>query len=64
MNSGSRFSCGIRRFDKHKDSSERPTNQQLHNENEKKLQELIKLREKQIMEEFSLENQTKYQITN
>jgi hypothetical protein len=64
MNSGNRFSCGIKRFDKHKELSDKPTNQQLHNENQKKLEDLIKLRQQQIMEEFSLQNQITHKITN
>ena len=41
---GNRFVCGMRRFDKHKTVAERPVQQELHNTNEKKLQELIQLR--------------------
>jgi hypothetical protein len=34
----------MRRFDKHKTVAERPVQQELHTANEKKLQELIQLR--------------------
>lgn len=44
---GNQFSCSLRRFDKHKLAPERPSNQQLHNENEQKLTDLIKIREAQ-----------------
>ncbi len=41
---GNRFVCGMRRFDKHKTVAERQVQQELHTVNEKKLQELIQLR--------------------
>lgn len=44
---GTKFLCGMRRFDKHSVSNERPQNQQLHNETEKQLADLIRLREQQ-----------------
>ena len=44
---GNRFLCGMRRFDKHKIQSTSPDNKELHNENEKRLSELIKLRNQQ-----------------
>ena len=40
---GNRFVCGMKRFDKHK-TTERPVLNDLHNNNEKKLQEMIQLR--------------------
>ena len=48
MSCGTGFSCGIHRFDKYKFSqNDKPANKALHDENEKKLQELLKLREQQ-----------------
>ena len=40
---GNRFVCGMKRFDKNK-TTERPVLNDLHNNNEKKLQEMIQLR--------------------
>lgn len=40
---GNRFVCGMRRFDKHK-TTEKPVLNEMHNNNEKKLQEMIQLR--------------------
>ena len=42
-----RFVCGMRRFDKHKVNTEQPSNAALHQENQKSLSELIRLREEQ-----------------
>jgi hypothetical protein len=42
-----RFVCGMRRFDKHKVNTEQPSNPALHQENQKSLSELIRLREEQ-----------------
>jgi len=44
---GNRFSCGISRFDKHKFTSDKPANQILHDENQKKLSDLLRIREEQ-----------------
>jgi len=44
---GTKFVCGMRRFDKHSVANDRPQNQQLHNETEKQLAEMIRLREQQ-----------------
>lgn len=44
---GNRFSCGIRRFQKHTFEPNRPSNQELHNENETRLSELLRAREQQ-----------------
>ena len=41
------FICGMRRFDKHKIANDKPTNQVLHNEQQQKLSELLRLREQQ-----------------
>lgn len=42
-----RFVCGMRRFDKHKVNTDQPSNPALHQENQKSLSELIRLREEQ-----------------
>jgi hypothetical protein len=48
MSCGTRFSCGIHRFDKYKFSqNDKPANKALHDENENRLKELLKLREQQ-----------------
>ena len=41
---GNRFICGIRRFDKHSILSDKPSNNILYNENQQKLNDLIKTR--------------------
>lgn len=50
---GTKFVCGMRRFDKHSNSNERPQNQQLHSETEKQLTDLIRIREQQDQGIFS-----------
>ena len=48
MSCGTAFSCGIHRFDKYKFSQQdKPANKALHDENEKRLSELLRLREQQ-----------------
>jgi hypothetical protein len=42
---GNRFQCGITRFQKHSFTPDKPSNQELHNENQKRLNELLKARE-------------------
>jgi len=42
---GNRFQCGITRFQKHSFTPDKPSNQELHNENQKRLNDLIKARE-------------------
>jgi len=44
---GNRFSCGLKRFQAHKFTPDRPANQELHNENQKRLNDLLRLREEQ-----------------
>lgn len=44
---GNRFACAIRRFQKHTFEPNRPSNQELHNENESRLSELLRAREQQ-----------------
>jgi hypothetical protein len=41
------FTCGARRFDKYKFTTDKPSNQILHQENQKKLSDLLRLREEQ-----------------
>ena len=52
MNCGNRFVCGIKRFDKHKPTVNHPTNEVLHSEGEKRLAEMMKIREEQNNEVF------------
>lgn len=42
---GNRFQCGITRFQKHSFTPDKPSNQELHNENQKRLNDLLKARE-------------------
>ena len=41
------FICGMRRFDKHRVANDKPNNKELHNEQQQKLSELLRLREEQ-----------------
>jgi hypothetical protein len=41
------FSCGARRFDKYKFTTDKPSNPTLHKENEQKLNDLLRIREEQ-----------------
>jgi hypothetical protein len=41
------FSCGARRFEKYKFTSDKPSNPILHKENEKKLNDLLRIRDEQ-----------------
>ena len=41
------FTCGARRFDKYKFTTDKPSNQVLHQENQKKLSDLLRMREEQ-----------------
>jgi len=45
MNCGNRFQCGITRFQKHSFTPDKPSNLELHNENQKRLNDLLKARE-------------------
>ena len=45
MSCGNRFQCGITRFQKHSFTPDKPSNQELHNENKKRLSDLLKARE-------------------
>lgn len=47
MSCGNRFSCGIKRFQQASFAPNRPTNPELHQENESRLSELLRLREEQ-----------------
>lgn len=54
MSCGTAFSCGVHRFDKYKFAQhDKPANKELHDENEKKLRELMRLREQQDNGVFS-----------
>ena len=45
MSCGNRFQCGITRFQKHSFTPDKPSNVELHNENQKRLNDLLKARE-------------------
>jgi uncharacterized protein YqiB (DUF1249 family) len=45
MSCGNRFQCGITRFQKHSFTPDKPSNVELHNENQQRLNELLKARE-------------------
>ncbi len=45
MSCGNRFQCGITRFQKHSFTSDKPSNPELHGENQKRLSEMLKARE-------------------
>lgn len=53
---GNRFQCGIGRFNKFI-AADKPSNQSLHNEQQKKLSELMQLREQQDKGNFSFQSQ-------
>lgn len=53
---GNRFQCGIGRFNKFT-VPDKPSNQELHNETQKKLSELMQLREQQDKGNFSFYTQ-------
>lgn len=60
-----RFVCGMRKFDQHKQfEADRPSNPALFQENQKSLQELIRLREQQDAGQFApIPNQVTVQNT-
>lgn len=55
---GNRFVCGMRRFDKHSFTSDKPSNPELHNDNNKRLQELLNQRALQDKGVFNTEHNT------
>ena len=55
MSCGNRFQCGITRFQKHSFTPDKPSNQELHNENQKRLSDLLKARE-EIDKQFLTSN--------
>ena len=55
MSCGNRFQCGITRFQKHSFAPDKPSNQELHNENQKRLSDLLKARE-EIDNQFLAKN--------
>ena len=67
MSCGSSFSCGIHRFDKYKfPQHDKPANKVLHDENEKRLRELMQLREQQdqgVFQPITVQPDTELPIT-
>jgi hypothetical protein len=57
MSCGNRFQCGITRFQKHSFTPDKPSNVELHNENQKRLNDLLKARE-DIDKQFLTSNPT------
>ncbi len=53
MSCGNRFQCGITRFQKHSFTPDKPSNVELHNENQKRLNDLLKAREEIDNQYFS-----------
>ena len=47
MSCSNSFTCGIRKYDQHKISSNTPSNQLLHQESERKLEQILELRKQQ-----------------
>jgi hypothetical protein len=47
------FSCGARRFEKYKFTTDKPSNPILHKENEQKLNDLLRIREEQDKRVFA-----------
>lgn len=47
MSCGNRFSCGIKRYQQPSFAPDRPSNPELHQENQNRLSELLRLREQQ-----------------
>jgi hypothetical protein len=68
MSCGTGFTCGIHRFDKYKFSQhDKPANKELHNENEKRLSDLMQLREQQdkgIFQSVTTQSVTAQPITD
>jgi hypothetical protein len=62
MSCGNRFSCGIKRFQQPSFAPNRPTNPELHQENESRLSELLRLREEQD-KALSFQNTTETTIS-
>lgn len=63
MSCGNRFQCGITRFQKHSFTPDKPSNVELHNENQKRLNDLLKARE-DIDKQFLSANPTAAMTTN
>jgi hypothetical protein len=63
MSCGNRFVCGIRRYDQHKISNDKPSNKVLHDENNKRLQELMNMRSQQDKGVFTPIHQSGLQVT-
>ena len=56
------FSCGAKRFDKYKFTTDKPSNPTLHKENEQKLNDLLRIREEQDNRVFAPITATKNTI--
>jgi hypothetical protein len=56
MNSGNRFQCALTKSSRHQFKPDKPSNHILHNENEKRLNELLKARE-EIDKQFLIPTQ-------
>jgi len=56
------FSCGARRFEKYKFTTDKPSNPILHKENEQKLNDLLRIREEQDKRVFAPITATKNSI--
>jgi hypothetical protein len=56
------FSCGAKRFDKYKFTADKPSNPVLHNENERKLNDLLRIRDEQDKHIFAPITATKNTI--
>ena len=56
------FSCGARRFEKYKFTTDKPSNSILHKENEQKLNDLLRIREEQDKRVFPPITATKNSI--
>lgn len=54
MSCSNPFTCGIRKYDQHKQSSNTPSNQALHQENERQFEKLLELRKQQDQGIYSL----------
>lgn len=60
---GNRFQCGINRFQKHSFTPDRPSNPELHDENQKRLSDLLKMREEQDKGIYQIQKSTSLIVT-
>lgn len=61
MSCGNRFQCALTKSSRHSFQPDKPSNQELHNENQKRLNELLKSRE-EIDKQFFSSNPTNNNI--